>query len=47
MKFSHLFMLISDDFLLKSAKIAYKGTLVLLLMFIKSDKISINITIKS
>ena len=41
---SHLFMLISDEFQLKVPKIAKKGAL---LMFIKTDKLSINITIQS
>ena len=47
MPFSHLFMLISDDFWLKVLKIAKKGYLGFLLMFIKRDKLLINITIQS
>ena len=42
----NLFMLISDDFRLKVPKIA-KGCLDFLLMFIETDKLSINITIQS
>ena len=44
--FSHLFMLISDDFRLKVPNIA-KRYLDFLLMFIITDKLSINITIQS
>ena len=47
MKFSLLLMLISDEFRLKVRKITKKGYLGFLLMFIKTDKFSIKITIQS
>ena len=47
MKFYHLFRSISEDFWLEVPKIAKNGTLVFLLMFVKTDTLSINITIQS
>ena len=46
LKFSDLFMFISDNFWLKVPKIAKKMYLVFLLMFLETDKFSINIAIQ-
>ena len=47
LKFSHLFKLIFDDFRLKVPQIAEKGHLCFLLMFIKTDNLSMNMKIQS
>ena len=44
---NHIFRLISDDFSAKSAENSLKGLLGFFLMFINTDKLSINITMQS